>query len=88
MTVLTTCFSSGVRRVVASNWRRRSSSGPLIMIEVERICADGQSDREFAEYVEGGHGVACLVAADLGYVDADVLCERVLGQFAFASDGG
>jgi hypothetical protein len=55
ITAFTTCFSSSERRAVASNYNRRSSSGAsLVLIENERIRADGQSDRELAQHIERG----------------------------------
>jgi hypothetical protein len=60
----------------------------LVLIENERIRADGQSDCELAQHVEGGRGVAGLIAADLRDVDADVLGERALGHFALVAQGG
>lgn len=78
MTVLTTRFSSSLRRVVASNWRRRSSSGPRSSLSKTSVSALTESDRKFAQDVQGGRALACFVAADLRYVDADVVGEGLL----------
>jgi hypothetical protein len=76
MTVLTTCFSSSVSRVVASNSRRRSSSGPRSSLsKTERICADGERDRDFAQRVECRRAGRCFVAAGVSFRHAVELLE-------------
>jgi hypothetical protein len=60
----------------------------LVLVEDERICADGEGEGEAAEYVEGGLAVAGFVAAELGDVDTDAFGQYGLGEAAFFAEGG
>lgn len=73
---------------MASNWRRRSSSGPRSSSSKrERVCTGRQRECDVAQDVEGGLAVGGLVAADVGDVDAHAVGQGLLGQATLFAEG-
>ena len=60
----------------------------LLLVEDQQVGADREGDGEAAEDVEGGLGLAALVAAELDHVDAGGLGQGLLGEASFLADCG
>lgn len=59
----------------------------LGLVEEESVAGDAEAAGELAEDLQGGLGLAGLIAADLGDVDAGLVGEGLLGEALEAAEG-
>lgn len=64
------------------------AGGSVYGVEEQRIRADGESDGQAPDDVEGGLGGSALLASDLHDVDADLVGEGLLSEVFALAEGG